>query len=571
MLEFESKLAASAGNTIKVKVTDPEVLPKFLFYWMQNLYNTGKMSAIISGAVIPGAAISRLKTLPFYDRTLGDVASFSTEGEDFDFEIQRTGQNAGKVAAASEAKKDALAAKYKIERPLLDDLAEIDPTPNGVYTEWLTKAYKAGGRSMQEMMDTFRERLTLFERLKNSPQFRQNHSSDINSYAPTIFTAMMDNVARADMSKNDQLKEIEKNKEKYLLDGVTPLGRMGHFAFYKVTTVEAAMIMSKGTHWCTQGQVHASNYLRKAPLYVVVTPDETYQGDEEDYMGSDKWAQFFVPEDSERIECQDTDGNDLGEHYGDDDEAYIVRDDMYWSCFEFLSKHDDRIKNFMNSGVIIADENDYESNKFECAQCGSDARNEDALYSDITNQDYCDIDCFQNAHEEYIKAQMDELLPPLDTSEEEAAKEELDQFINSQDSPEANLFNAVRSAVDRMNAKNTDPSYNPPVLTPEWHMTNIRSALRARPQTIENVFNGEVTKEDFERCDREFAPMYDASKSTDEKWEEMVEKVKEHFDLNHTNVKNILINLGYLDPNYVKQSSWANNLLSKPSVTKINF
>jgi ribosomal protein S27AE len=564
MLEFESKLAMSVGNTIKVKVTDESVLPKFLYYWMQNLYNSGKMKSVIQNSVIPGAAISNLKAIPFYDKTLGDVASFSTDGEDFDFEIQRTGQNVGKVAAASDAKKDALAAKYQIDRERLDDLAEIDPTPNGVYTEWLTKAYKVGIRSMQTMMDSFRDRLVLFDRLKNSPQFRERNSGDINSYTTAAFISLMDSVSREDLSKNDQLKEIEKNKEKYLMKGVTPLGKEGSFAYYKVTTVEAAMIMSKGTHWCTQGETHARNYLSKAPLYVIVIPDSVYNGDEEDYTGSDKAAQFYIPADSSRIECQDTEGSDIGEHYGDDDEAYVVREDYYWRCFQFLAKHDDRIRNFMENNTIIDDEDDYESNKSECAQCGSSVRNEDMYYSDITNEDYCDIDCFRNAHEDYIKAQMDLLLPPLDTSEEDAAKEELDQFINAQDSPEANLFNAVRAAVDRMNRERDieNSGYTPPVLTPKWHMTNIRSALRSRPATIEKVFQGDVTKEDFERCDKEFTPLYNASKSADEKWDEMVDKVKEEFDLNHTNVRNILISLGYLNPDYVKQSSWVNSLLT---------
>ena len=87
MLEFESKLAAAVGNTIKVKVTDKEVNPKFLYYWVQHLYNSGKIKEIVEGSVSPQIVISRVKQLPFYNKTLGDVASFSTEGEDFDFEI----------------------------------------------------------------------------------------------------------------------------------------------------------------------------------------------------------------------------------------------------------------------------------------------------------------------------------------------------------------------------------------------------------------------------------------------------------------------------------------------------
>lgn len=563
MLEFESKLAAFVGDTIKVKVTDPEILPKFLYYWMQHLYNSGKMAPVISGSVIPGAAVSRLKSLPFYNRTLGDVASFSTTGEDFDFEIQRTGQNVGKVAAASDAKKNALAAKYKVERSILDDLAEIDPTPNGVYTEWLTKAYKAGGLTMQEMMDEYRERLVLFERLKNSPQFRNANSVDINSYAPSVFRSLMDSIVRADMSKKDQLKEIEKNKDKYLMSGVEPLGREGHFAFYKITRVEAAMIMSKGTHWCTQGETHAFTYLSRAPLYVVVTPDETYRGDEEDYEGSDKYAQFYVPPNSERIECQDTDGNDLGEHYGDEDEAYYVEDDLYWSCFEFLAKHDPRIKTFMDGGLIIHHQDDYESNQSECAQCGSNARNEDMYYSDITNEDYCDLDCFRSGHGGYIKEQVAQLLPPIDTTEEEAAKTKMEEFINSPDSPEAKYFTAIRAAVDRMNTRSREnsSSYTDPVLTPEWHFTNLNAGLRGSARGLEQIFKGDLDRDDFVRVEGEFLPLYEAAKTADEKIEDISDKVQDEFDLDHTNVKAILIRLGLLDPNYVKQSKWVSPLL----------
>jgi hypothetical protein len=295
----------------------------------------------------------------------------------------------------------------------------------------------------------------------------------------------------------------------------------------------------------------------------VVTPDETYQGDEDDYMGSDKYAQIYVPQNSDRIECQDTDGNDLGEHYGDDDEAYYVEDDMYWSCFQFLAKHDARIRNFMDSGIIIHDQDDYENHKFECDQCGTSANDDDAYYSEITGGNYCDLDCFQNAHEDYIKEQIEKLLPPMDTSEEDAAKVKLEEFINSPDSPEAKFFTAIKAAADRMNAKNRErnPNYEDAVLTPAWYLANTRSALRADEGVLERVFKGELTKEDFARVDEQFLPLYEASKTGEEKMEDIFDQVKDKFDLNHTNVKDILVNLGILDPSYVKQSRWVSPLL----------
>jgi len=569
MLEFESKLAAAVGNTIKVKVTDKEVNPKFLYYWVQHLYNSGKIKEIVEGSVSPQIVISRVKQLPFYNKTLGDVASFSTEGEDFDFEIQRTGQNAGKVAAASDSKKDALANKYKLDRVVLDKIADVDPTPNGVYTEWLTKAYKAGGRTIEDLTTDFKDRLAVFERLKNSPQFRLNNSTDINSYPPAYFITMIDNITREDLSKKDQLKDIEKNKAKYLRDGVEYLGRMGHFDFYRVTTVEASMLMSTGTHWCTQGESHARNYLSKAPLYVITTHDETYQGDEEEYMGSDKFAQYYVPPNSQRIECQDIDGNDVGEYYGDTDEAYVVTDDQYWSLFAFLAKYDKRISSYMDDGIIIPSESDYESHRIECDQCGTDFDEHEAIYSDITNGSYCDLDCFKTAHEDYIKEQMDELLPPIDDTEELAAKAKLNEFINSPDSPEAHVFNVIREAVEKMNEKTKEGNPNatitaPADLTPEWHLGNLTSSQRCTQSSFDRVFGGVVTREQMARTLEQFKPLYDASKSSEEKFEDMVEEVTDNFNPHHTDVRAILVDRGLLDPNYVKKSSgWNNTLLHK--------
>jgi hypothetical protein len=158
---------------------------------------------------------------------------------------------------------------------------------------------------------------------------------------------------------------------------------------------------------------------------------------------------------------------------------------------------------------------------------------------------------------------MAELLPPMDTTEEDAAREKLEEFVNSPNSPEAKYFTAIRAAVDRMNARNRENNseYVDAVLTPEWHLSNLRAGLRASDRGLEQTFKGDLTREDFVRVDEQFLPLYEASKTADEKLEDIFDKVKDEFDLNHTNVKSILINLGVLDPSYVKQSRWVSPLL----------
>ena len=54
------------------------------------------------------------------------------------------------------------------------DLAEIDPTANGSYIEWLAKVVKSGGGNLPADPQQIRTAITSFELLKKIPSFKGN-------------------------------------------------------------------------------------------------------------------------------------------------------------------------------------------------------------------------------------------------------------------------------------------------------------------------------------------------------------------------------------------------------------
>ena len=86
------------------------------------------------------------------------------------------------LAAASQAKKEALVKKYNVDVPFVDECAEADPTPNGQYTEWLVKSLRRYGDdvSTRVKLEELTEALTEFNLLKNSSAWA---SEEINGKA----------------------------------------------------------------------------------------------------------------------------------------------------------------------------------------------------------------------------------------------------------------------------------------------------------------------------------------------------------------------------------------------------
>ena len=84
------------GEVLMVKVTSTEVYPRFLYYWVLNLYNSGLIKTAVMESVIPYLTVESFGNLPFYDRRIKDIAIVGTNLQEYDFVVQRTGKYAGK-------------------------------------------------------------------------------------------------------------------------------------------------------------------------------------------------------------------------------------------------------------------------------------------------------------------------------------------------------------------------------------------------------------------------------------------------------------------------------------------
>ncbi len=401
-------------------------------------------------------------------------------------------------AAASEAKKDALALKYKVSREEVDQIADVDPTPNGVYTEWLTKAYKtfiSRHQSMREFLDAgFTEKLKVFEKLKNSPQWKLNHNPDINRYTVDGFFVMVDTATRQDLSKKERERDLEQNKDKYVMQGSQLLGNVGPFRVYKVTTVEASQVMSKDTHWCTQGAFHAEKYLSMGPLYVVTTP-----GDDNEEYNSDKFCQIFAPAGYEdRIECQDIHGDDLGEQM---DDGYIVTRPEFWPLFEFIAKYDPAVDSYIKNGIICDSEESYYEGRDQCDLCDRTFKSGEGLFDSATGQTFCGLDCFREGIEGSLKDEIAQILAPqrdsIDRASQEA-KEKWQYLVSSEESPIHKFILDMKNAVNKFNegkepSKQIQESYLSDI---GFYVDNTNAWLRAgddkREKTIPGATEGEM-------------------------------------------------------------------------------
>ena len=190
------------------------------------------------------------------------------------------------TAAASQAKKDALVKKYKLEAQVVDKLSDIDPTPNGEYTDWLcreaSRTHLPGAHQLSEISGYLSE----YVKLKRNPEWKGE--KNILNLAYDAFKTQMEAASREDYSKKQKVRDIEENAKKYINEGVKYLGKIEGAYCYQVLTPVASAAMSSGTHWCTQNEGTSESYLSHGKIYVF-----TKDGSNNEY-GNDKYAQIYV-------------------------------------------------------------------------------------------------------------------------------------------------------------------------------------------------------------------------------------------------------------------------------------
>ena len=115
-------------------------------------------------------------------------------------------------AAASEGRKKLLSEKYGINLPYIEEFAEIDPTPNGAYTEWITREYKKDAFELDDVIKRdIKDALVKFNRYKNSPEFKAEYHTNILDYTFTGLIRLMETIGRDMLSKKEKEKELSLN------------------------------------------------------------------------------------------------------------------------------------------------------------------------------------------------------------------------------------------------------------------------------------------------------------------------------------------------------------------------
>ncbi len=265
------------------------------------------------------------------------------------------------TAAASQAKKDALAKKYKLESPVVEQLSNIDPTPNGEFTDWLCREASRTHLPKLDQLDEITGYLNEYIKLKRNPEWKGERNIlnlDFSNFKTTMETA-----SREDYSKKQKVRDIEENAKKYITEGVKYLGMTEGCFCYQVLTPQASAAMSKGTHWCTQNEGTSRNYLEHGKIYVF-----TKDGYVNDY-DNDKYAQIYVS--SNRIEGETSDGRDITSNHT----WGVVYTHEAFKFLQFLSQFNELLKEGFEAGRIV----ERDDQLSVCSDCGDEVDVDDAF------------------------------------------------------------------------------------------------------------------------------------------------------------------------------------------------
>ena len=493
-------------------------------------------------------------------------------------------------AAASASRQKLLATKYQVPEWFVGETAHADPTSNGTYTEWLTKLFKPlcyspNGEMLSEAPENLYDRLELatkllteYGRLKNSAEWvrartqeRGKDAANIMSYRTfEEFQQVVSSATTEDLSRNEQERELQRRRQEYLDEGCDLLGapQIGYTCWHP-QTVQAVKLMSKGSHWCTQGS-YADSYFRSGELYVFATDDP----ETSDKYGSDRFAQLYVASDGDKIEIQDVDGDDLyEEEFGG--RAWAITSDAWWMV-EFVAQHDKTLAGLIKSN-LVHEEGAEGPNFTQCAQC-EDYMDDDSTAAVYIENDpsseyddsvtFCSSSCFDSYFEEYRKETVEKLMEGrIETPDADAATAEWDEM---RDNPESIQDPALRKVMEAFNAailtNNIRHAKTGDLLTDYdigWALTNIRTIDNMRRSRIQNgkpmeeikaELDAKINKvmpgcgmDDYEYVDPILTTLHDRIREADRQMDDIQEYVEDNFDQNdNMDIKKILQRGGYL-------------------------
>lgn len=171
------------------------------------------------------------------------------------------------AAKISDAKLKLMEERYRLSMEQLKEVGDLDPSPNGVYFEWLCKQKKKEG-----LPDDITELLKEFTKLKNNPSFSK--SKDINTYTVQDLAGLIRNQRHLIRQLTD--KELTRRILKDGLPGAKLIWNKDGWKCWQVTNPRYAMILGSNTGWCTAHQNHAESYCQKGPLFPIYFEDKPY-------------------------------------------------------------------------------------------------------------------------------------------------------------------------------------------------------------------------------------------------------------------------------------------------------
>lgn len=166
-----------------------------------------------------------------------------------------------------------LSKKYNLPLEKIKEIIPLDISKKGLYLEWLIRMVKNGVIRIPEDNSKVIERLTQFNKLKNSPKFKPvvdnvqiNNPADINSYRTygDLAKAIEYSLSGGQQSRGEQFKAKAVAGSKEII-------RKGNFSVVKITSAEASSELCKGTEWCVKDPRYFEQYRinENNPLFLV--------------------------------------------------------------------------------------------------------------------------------------------------------------------------------------------------------------------------------------------------------------------------------------------------------------
>ncbi len=161
----------------------------------------------------------------------------------------------------SNSKKETLAKKHNVTEEKVLELNMLDPSPNGSYTDWLCREFKA-----ERLPDNIKATLIKFDKLKVSPQFTE--SKNIFDWKADALVKKFDQKWR-EAKKELSAKEIAKRLKSEGLPGARIIFNQGPWKIWKVSNPEYATILGSNTSWCTAHYDAAWSYCSGGNLFPI--------------------------------------------------------------------------------------------------------------------------------------------------------------------------------------------------------------------------------------------------------------------------------------------------------------